>query len=261
MSNFSCRLNSNITQHSMGSLAFHSFLRWKMIILPILTTSLIVNSLKGWENVLFELGSERVNLHDVRTTRGISYSNARVVMNLTICASPTYLIVDLSRFLVLGCPQRATTTASPTTVITGQTKPMTQSKETTEKRTKTRIPTAKPTPRKPTTSSESSVAQLTAAAESVKLGSSILVLSLYTALRVLSWEREMESRNRCAVRRMTKTSPKDAPVRHPDRWGWHDTMKSFNSHSKEEVGSKRMRTHVPHWWLFIWVEIVGDTGD
>ena len=31
------------------------------IILPILTTSLIHFSLKGWENVLFELGIERVN--------------------------------------------------------------------------------------------------------------------------------------------------------------------------------------------------------
>ena len=31
-----------------------------MIILLILTTSLIHFSLKGWENVLFELGSERV---------------------------------------------------------------------------------------------------------------------------------------------------------------------------------------------------------
>ena len=32
-----------------------------MIIVPILTSSLIHFSLKGWENVLFELGSERVN--------------------------------------------------------------------------------------------------------------------------------------------------------------------------------------------------------
>ena len=33
-----------------------------MIILPILTTSLIHLSLKCWENVFFELGSERVKL-------------------------------------------------------------------------------------------------------------------------------------------------------------------------------------------------------
>ena len=32
---------------------FHSLLRWKMIILPVLTTTLIHFSLKGWENVLF----------------------------------------------------------------------------------------------------------------------------------------------------------------------------------------------------------------
>ena len=43
----------------MRNLAFHSLLRWKMIIPPILTTSLIQFSKKGWENVLFELGSER----------------------------------------------------------------------------------------------------------------------------------------------------------------------------------------------------------
>ena len=41
---------------------FHSLLRWKMITLPILATSLIQFSSKGWENVTFEpLGSERVD--------------------------------------------------------------------------------------------------------------------------------------------------------------------------------------------------------
>ena len=40
-----------------------------MIILQILTASLILLSLKGWENVRFELGSERVNLHTVRTDK------------------------------------------------------------------------------------------------------------------------------------------------------------------------------------------------
>ena len=50
---FSCSLTSNITSHSMKNMAFHSLLRWKMIILPILTTSLIHFSLKGWENVTF----------------------------------------------------------------------------------------------------------------------------------------------------------------------------------------------------------------
>ena len=44
----------------MNNLAFHSLLRWKLIILPILTTSVIHFSSKGWENVLCELRSERV---------------------------------------------------------------------------------------------------------------------------------------------------------------------------------------------------------
>ena len=52
----------NITSHSMENLAFHRLLRWNMITLPILTTSLIHFSLKGWENVLFELGRERIIL-------------------------------------------------------------------------------------------------------------------------------------------------------------------------------------------------------
>ena len=38
-SNFSCSLTSNITSHSMKNLGFHSWLRWKMITLPLLTTS------------------------------------------------------------------------------------------------------------------------------------------------------------------------------------------------------------------------------
>ena len=36
----------------MKNWGFHSLLRRKMIILPIITTSLIHSSLKGWENVL-----------------------------------------------------------------------------------------------------------------------------------------------------------------------------------------------------------------
>ena len=41
MINFPCSLTINITLYSMKSLAFHSLYRWKMIILPILTTSLM----------------------------------------------------------------------------------------------------------------------------------------------------------------------------------------------------------------------------
>ena len=47
-------LKYNITQY--GELGFHSLLEWKMIVPPIIATSLI----QGWENVLFELMSERV---------------------------------------------------------------------------------------------------------------------------------------------------------------------------------------------------------
>ena len=45
-SNFPCSLTRNMTSHSMKNLAFHSLLRWKMVVLPILTTSLIYFSFK-----------------------------------------------------------------------------------------------------------------------------------------------------------------------------------------------------------------------
>ena len=41
-----------------------------MIILPILTTSLIHFLFKGWENVLFELGSVRVKQLELKHTQG-----------------------------------------------------------------------------------------------------------------------------------------------------------------------------------------------
>ena len=41
-------------------MAFYSLLRWKVIVLPILTTSYNYYSLEGWENVFFELGSKSV---------------------------------------------------------------------------------------------------------------------------------------------------------------------------------------------------------
>ena len=34
-----CSLARNITSHSLENLAFHSLLRWKMIVITILTTS------------------------------------------------------------------------------------------------------------------------------------------------------------------------------------------------------------------------------
>ena len=41
MSNFSCSSPRNITSHSKENLAFHSLLKWKMIIMQILATSLM----------------------------------------------------------------------------------------------------------------------------------------------------------------------------------------------------------------------------
>ena len=58
MSNFSCSPTRNITSHSMKNVAFHSLLKGKMIILPILTTAL-VHLLRWWE-ILFELKSDRL---------------------------------------------------------------------------------------------------------------------------------------------------------------------------------------------------------
>ena len=52
-SHLPCSLTRNITSHSMKNLAFHSLLRWKIIILPILTTSLIHFSLKGLGGCMF----------------------------------------------------------------------------------------------------------------------------------------------------------------------------------------------------------------
>ena len=61
ISNFPCSLTRNITSHSMKYLAFHRLLR-RMITLTISRYLTHVHfSSKGWENVLFELGSESVN--------------------------------------------------------------------------------------------------------------------------------------------------------------------------------------------------------
>ena len=53
---------------------FIALLRWKLIILPILATSLVHFSLKGWENVLFELGSGRVNITALSLRQGSKMS-------------------------------------------------------------------------------------------------------------------------------------------------------------------------------------------
>ena len=59
-----CNLARNITSNSTKNVAFHSLLRWKMIILPILTNITYTFLVKSWENVRFELGSARVNLYE-----------------------------------------------------------------------------------------------------------------------------------------------------------------------------------------------------
>ena len=61
-SNFPCSLTRNITSHSMKSFSWLTH-RWKDYYTTIVTTSLIHFSLKGWENVILELGSKRVNAH------------------------------------------------------------------------------------------------------------------------------------------------------------------------------------------------------
>ena len=52
----------------MKNLAFHSLIRWEIIVPAILATSLIHFSLKGWENVLCELGSENFEREMIQST-------------------------------------------------------------------------------------------------------------------------------------------------------------------------------------------------
>ena len=80
MSNFPCSLTRNTASHGMENLAIHSLLEWKIIVPPILATSLIHFLLKGWDNVLYELRSERVNYH-YPTTRQ---------KTLRSCKAPNY---------------------------------------------------------------------------------------------------------------------------------------------------------------------------
>ena len=85
ISNFPCSLTRNITPRSMKKLAFHSLLRWKMIMLPILTTSLIHFYPEGWENVLFELGGVRF----CAMRRRASGNSFRKTLTLSLPSSKT----------------------------------------------------------------------------------------------------------------------------------------------------------------------------
>ena len=62
----------------------------KRIILPILTTSLIHFSLKVWENVRFELGSERVNLVDLQLCNGSACASGSRRICLESLGQPFY---------------------------------------------------------------------------------------------------------------------------------------------------------------------------
>ena len=53
MSKFPCSLTRNMTSHSMENLTFHSLLRWKVIILQILATSLIQSLFERLEEYTF----------------------------------------------------------------------------------------------------------------------------------------------------------------------------------------------------------------
>ena len=61
MSNFPCSLTRNIESHSMKNLTFHSLVKKNDYTNSHYLTYTFF-PLKGWENVLYELRSERVNL-------------------------------------------------------------------------------------------------------------------------------------------------------------------------------------------------------
>ena len=74
----------------MKNLAFDGSLKWKMIILPILTSSLIhfLFSLGGWENVLLELRSERVDTFIPKQWSAVALTHVSVYSmhkNLAVC--------------------------------------------------------------------------------------------------------------------------------------------------------------------------------
>ena len=87
-----------------------------MIILSILTTSLIQFFLNGWEGVLFELGSERVDVGEARPCCGtlllLLHTRADVACNLRLALRAIWPIcntnpqkVCVPNFLVLPNPQ------------------------------------------------------------------------------------------------------------------------------------------------------------
>ena len=90
---FPCSLTRNITSHRMESLAFHSLLRWKMIILyyQFSLTHLYLFSLNGWKNVLFELGSQRVKIR----------------FHASLCVAQTQVAHNFNRFTRFCVPSHS----------------------------------------------------------------------------------------------------------------------------------------------------------
>ena len=73
-----------------------------MIIVPILTSSLIHFSLKGWENVLFELGSESVN--EAWWSYNTEYYRCQFFLRQTfIHPSLLYEFANIKRHFVICC--------------------------------------------------------------------------------------------------------------------------------------------------------------
>ena len=91
------------TSHSMKNLAFHSLLRWKMIILPILTTTLIQFSSKGWKNVLFwETAFWHKNLLLLITRNNlVEYHTIQLLHLILRCNSRVHLIFSPFRIRYL----------------------------------------------------------------------------------------------------------------------------------------------------------------
>ena len=95
----------NITSHCMENLTFHSLLRWKMIILPILTTLLVHFFLKGWENVLWNLLSSKSTFSQPFKRRLYEWCRENLYLSLFIWVSyekPSSPYCVMSYFL-WGC--------------------------------------------------------------------------------------------------------------------------------------------------------------
>ena len=77
-----------------------------MIILPIITTSVIHFSVKGWENVLFELGSERVNTRMLLLCDAFRHSIARAICFSLLLKRKNALKPELTAGVPPKCHQK-----------------------------------------------------------------------------------------------------------------------------------------------------------